>query len=111
MEFNEDSIKEKLKEYNENDIYFLKKEWRGWIKNRDFEKFMALKGANLQVIYNIFKPEKILSIKQAKYDPKRIEIKLRHSFNYEILVIAIFDEPEEGKLGIVTYTKEEIRRR
>ena len=108
--FNPDLIKEKLKDYSEKDIVPLKKEWRKWIENKQFDMFLKLKGANIQVIYDILKPHKVLSIRPAKYNQERIIITLKHSSNYKIEVIIKFDQPSKGQIGIVTYIKEKIKR-
>ena len=63
MEFNENSIKERLKRYTQKDIFFLKKQWREWIENKNFDMFLKLKGANIQVVYDILNPDKIISIR------------------------------------------------
>ena len=109
MEFNENSIKERLKRYTQKDIFFLKKQWREWIENKNFDMFLKLKGANIQVVYDILNPDKIISIRQAKNND-RIIIRLKHSFLYEILVIIKFDQPSNGLIGIITYIKEKIKK-
>ena len=103
-------VKEKLKEYNENCIKFLKSQWNEWIKKGRYDLIKIKTGANVQEVYNIFNLLKIKNIRIAKYYPDRYEIKLSHTPNYEIIVIIKFDEPNKGDLGIVTFYKQQIAR-
>jgi len=105
MESVEESIRNKLKDYGEEDIVFLKAHWQKWQEEKRFELFERKTGANVQIIYDILKQDKIKSIKQAKYYPERYEIRLTHSKKFDIVVIISFDQPIKGKLGIVTYYK------
>ncbi len=46
-------VKEKLNNYQKDDIEFLKSQWQDWIKQNNFEKIQKKTGANLQVVYNV----------------------------------------------------------
>jgi len=100
-----EQVRNKLKEYNEEDIFFLKTHWQKWLEEKRFELIEQKTGANVQVIYGILSPSKIKSIKQANYYPERYELTLVHSRKFDIVVIIVFDQPVKGKLGIVTYYK------
>ena len=105
----EKELKNKLKEYSVQDVYFLKKRWRDLIDSKDYNQIQKEKGANLQSVYNIFKLEKIKSITKADYSNDRYKITLKHSGIFEINVFVKFDTPEKGKLGIITFYKAKIK--
>lgn len=100
----ESYIKRKLKDYNENDIIFLKEKWQKWIKERKWKLFEKKTGVNIQAVYDILNPLKIKSIRQTK-NLMRYEITLKHSEKYDVSVIITFDAPKNGNLGIVTLYK------
>jgi len=100
-----DDIKNRLIKYTEKDIKFLKSQWQQWIKEKKFDLIEQKTGANIQAVYDIFNPSKIKNIEPAKYSPDRYEIRLHHGARFEIVVIILFDKPEKGDLGIVTYYK------
>ena len=106
---NEYELKNKLKEYSVQDIYFLKKRWRDLINSKDYSQIQMEKGANLQSVYDIFKPEKIKSIIKAEHSDDRYRITIKHSSIFEINVFIKFDTPEKGKLGIITFYKAKIK--
>ena len=105
----EQEILKKLKNYNQNDIFFLKKQWREWLDNGEYHKFIQLKGINIQVVYDIFYESKIKKARRAKYNSNRYSIVLYHSNFYDIEVIFKFDVPKKGNIGIITFTKYKIR--
>ena len=105
MEDIEKEVKEKLKNYVNQDIVFLKKEWKKWAEEGKWDLFKEKTGANVQVIYNILNPKKIKRIRKAKYYENRYDIRLNHSLKYEIKVVVVFDQPKKGNLGIVSFYK------
>ena len=106
---NEEELKNKLKEYNSSDIYFLKKRWRDLIDSKDYTQIQKEKGANLQVVYDIFNPDKIKSITKAEHSDDRYRVTLKHTGNFEINVFIKFDTPKKGQLGIITFYKAKIK--
>ena len=105
----EDELRNKLKEYSIQDVYFLKKRWRDLINSKNYSQIQKEKGANLQSVYDIFKHEKIKSISKAEHSENRYRVTLKHSSTFEINVFIIFDAPKKGKLGIITFYKSKIK--
>ncbi len=104
-----DEIIARLQKHSEEDIYFAKPEWREWIKKREFDKFLRIKGANIQEIYKIFQKDKILYVRPAKKG--RLAVRVKHSSNYDVEVFLKFDKPEKGMIEVYTYVKESKQRR
>jgi len=103
----EQEIKEKLKQFTQEDIVFLKEEWTNKIAEGDSEFFRKLKGINVHVIYDILDESKIKKIRKAEHG-NRYVITVYHSRNFEIEIIVKFDVPARGLLGIITYIKKKI---
>ena len=104
---NEKETREKLKEYTQEDIVFLKEEWARKIAEGDFNFFRRLKGINVHVVYDILHQDKIKNIRKAQYG-NRYVITLFHSPHFEIEVIIKFDVPARDLLGVITYIKKKI---
>lgn len=100
-----DEILKKIKNYNPNDIVFLKKEWRKWAEKQNWDIFEMKTGVNVQAIYSIFDEDKIIEVNKAKYEEDRYEIILKHSRQFVVRVIIKFDTPNKNDLGIVTFFK------
>ena len=105
MDDAEKQLNDKLNEYCEEDVYFLKAHWRAWIEEKQFELLERKTGMNIQEVYGVLNPEKVKYIAKSKHYPERYEICLKHSKRFETIVIAVFDQPSKGKLGIVTCYK------
>jgi len=88
----EEHVKDKLGQYNENDIIFLKEKWQEYIGKKRFDLIEQKTGINIQAVYNVLNPSKIKHIKCTKYSPNRYEICLHHSSRFEVIVIIVFDQ-------------------
>jgi hypothetical protein len=106
-DLSEKELLKRLKNYSKKDIYFLKKQWRDWISKGKYDLIQKEKGVNLQSVYDIFDQDKINTMRKAKYG-ERYVITLKHSKNFEIEVILVFDQPEKEDLGIITVIKKKV---
>ena len=99
---------QKLQKYSPSDIYFLKSSWRQYLREGRADIIQKRKGLNLQCVYALFDLSKLFDLRKISPDQERYVAILRHSPRYKLEIFFIFDTPEEGKLGIITYIKSKI---
>ena len=86
MVLDENAVRQRLKAYTIQDIYFLKSKWRRWIYERQFQRFIEEeKKPNIVTVYDILVPEKIVSITAERND--FYAVRTKHSPGYDVVVI------------------------
>ncbi len=106
MDTKEHSFAEELLNYSVKDIYFLKSKWRKWITERRFQYFEKIdQKPNVQTVYAILVPAKIISIENAREG--FYAIRTKHSKEYNIVIIA---KIQNERIEVMTYYKESIQR-
>lgn len=109
MPLKENQIRKKLREYSQSDIYFLKKQWREWIKKREFEKFETeLQRPNIQGIYKLLEDSEILYIEPAKFE--RYKARIKYHKTHDLVTIFQFNDKLD-RIEVVTYYAESINTR
>ena len=109
MVLTEQQVRKKLKGYALVDIYFLKSEWRKWIRKKQFENFEKVaQRPNVQNVYKLFEDNKIFYIDPARYD--RYKARITYHKTHDIVILFQFNYVKD-RVEVVTYYSEEISRR